>query len=104
MVNESISQYVIVASELSEGQSLLLWWRIWRRRIFSRASHCGIRVYERKSSDCVLFLFEGKIGAYEEVKVGIGYDLVGGSDFKTFSRDERLNDRKWAGIRRRRRK
>lgn len=63
MVNESISQYVIVASELSEGQSLLFWWRIWRRRIFSRASHCGIRVYE-DSLQTVFFSFEEKVGAY----------------------------------------
>ena len=42
MVNKCISQYIIVAGQLSEGQSVLLRWCIWWRRIFSRAPHDGV--------------------------------------------------------------
>ncbi len=41
VINECISQNVVVARQLSEGQSFLFWRRIWWRRIFSRPSHDG---------------------------------------------------------------
>ena len=39
MVNKCIGQYIIVAGQLSEGQSVLLRWCLWGRRIFSHAPH-----------------------------------------------------------------
>lgn len=40
--------------------------------------------YTKDSLGTVFFFFEEKNGAYGEVKVGIGYELVGGSDFEHF--------------------
>ena len=42
MVHKCISQYIIVTSQLSKGQSVLLRWCIWGRRIFSHAPHDGV--------------------------------------------------------------
>ena len=75
MVNKCIGQNVIVARQLSEGQSVLLWRCIWRRRIFSRPPHHRVkRIGETTFEICSPL---SKKFEHEE-KVRIGFSGLGG--------------------------
>lgn len=63
LVNKGICQYVVVAGQLSESQSLLFWGRIWCR-ILARTSHSAEQL-NRLIDLVVLFYWEDSTGLRE---------------------------------------